>query len=234
MSVLSAGACCCRSETIDGHFRRAPGICHCWSCLQVGLHTQHSSSACTGHHSAALQTFHLKNPPQWSVLMEHVPTGQPMAVHVEVCCFPVCCSSTAACQEVCQLACLLQPVSCLPRVLQPAKSSVSQSVRSVLRSWSSLPSVRQQPPRLPLLTHPCLLACRLSGSNYILTFALSAIPASAALLLVTTAFGKGATAADAANKKKRKGVSSFAWLKTSHILGFRSLDVRCDQHRLGD
>ncbi len=146
MSILSAGACCCRSETIDGHFRRAPGICHCWSRLQVGLHTQHSSSACTGHHSAALQTFHLKNPPQWSVLMEHVPTGQPMAVHVEVCCFPVCCSSTAACQEVCQLACLLQPVSCLPRVLQPAKSSVSQSVRSVLRSWSSLPSVRQQPP----------------------------------------------------------------------------------------
>ena len=57
------------------------------------------------------------------------------------------------------------------------------------------------------LTFPLPLACRLSGSNYILTFALSAIPASAALLLVSTAFGKGATAADAANKKKRKGAS---------------------------
>lgn len=54
------------------------------------------------------------------------------------------------------------------------------------------------------------LAFRLSGSNYILTFALSAIPASAALLLVTTAFGKGATAADAANKKKRKDAADKA------------------------
>ena len=71
---------------------------------------------------------------------------------------------------------------------------------------------------MSFLTLPLPLACRLSGSNYILTFALSAIPASAALLLVSTAFGKGATAADAANKKKRKGASSFLWLEKTHNL----------------
>ena len=57
--------------------------------------------------------------------------------------------------------------------------------------------------------HPVSLACRLSGRHFILTFAFSAIFASAALLMVTTAFGQSATAADAANKKKRKGASSF-------------------------
>jgi sugar phosphate permease len=48
------------------------------------------------------------------------------------------------------------------------------------------------------------LAYTLSGRNYIATFALSAVPALAAFILVATAFGSKAKEQDAANKQKRK------------------------------
>ena len=52
------------------------------------------------------------------------------------------------------------------------------------------------------------LAYTLSGRNYIATFALSAVPALGAFLLVATAFGSKAKEQDAANKQKRKGMLS--------------------------
>ena len=39
LSPFPAGACCCRSETGNGHFWSTSGVCHRWSCLQVGLDT---------------------------------------------------------------------------------------------------------------------------------------------------------------------------------------------------
>ena len=124
---------------------------------------------------------------------------------------------------------LLQQHSCLPCISSASLSGLSSGAGPALTvSGSSCPY------RLSFLIYLVLLAYRLSGSNYILTFALSAIPASAALLLVTTAFGKGATAADAANKKKRKGGSSFLWPGKTHLSNPRRQVVGCNQHWLRD
>lgn len=54
------------------------------------------------------------------------------------------------------------------------------------------------------------LAYKLSNRNYTVTFSLSAVPALAALLLVTTAFGQRAKDQDAANKIKRKDAADKA------------------------
>ena len=131
LSMPSAGACCCRSETVNGHFRSTPGICHCWPCLQVGPHTQRSASACTGHFSAALQNTALKIPvvvlSPWSMC----PHGSQRAVHLLRCSASLSAAATRL----------------------PVKRIVSQPVRPVPRGWSSLQAVRQQPPIQAVILH---------------------------------------------------------------------------------
>ena len=115
-----------------------------------------------------------------------------MAAHHNFEAFPDC-SNTAACRE-----------------------AFSQPFRPALRS--NLQAVRQQMPIQAFTLHAPVFAGRQAAAVRqrlhldISESALSTLPASAALLLVTTVFGKGAAAADAANKKKEMCLICLAWL----------------------